>query len=153
MRVVRLCTRRHPELDGEGSRLLGSRWSSPGRPVVYAAACSALAALEYLAHATELPVCMLLKRIEVPDTLPMERIDCLPADLNVFRQLGDEWLANGATPLLRVPSVLAPRQWNLLLNPSHPLFRAIKTVDQSPFAFDSRLLSSFPPSDLTNIMP
>ncbi len=144
MRVVRLCTRRHPELDGEGPRLLGGRWNSPGRPVVYAASCGALAALEYLAHAEEMPVGMMLKQIEVPDTLSMERIECLPADVNVFRQLGDEWLQQLSAPLLRVPSVLVPRQWNLLLNPAHPLFRAIRVVEESPFAFDSRLLSTFP---------
>jgi len=57
--------------------------------------------------------------------------------------LGDEWLAHNATAILHVPSVLVPRQWNLLLNPTHPLFPAIKVVDQAPFAFDSRLLSSF----------
>ena len=112
--------------------------------MVYTASCGALAALEYLAHAEEMPVGMILKWIEVPDTLATEKIDSLPADVRAFRQLGDEWLAYGETALLRVPSVLAPRQWNLLLNPAHPLFHAIKVVNQSPFAFDGRLLSSFP---------
>jgi RES domain-containing protein len=87
---------------------------------------------------------MLLKWIEVPDTLPVEEIDSVPADVAAFRQLGDEWLRQNDAPMLRVPSVLAPRQWNLLLNPRHPLFPAVKTIQQSPFAFDSRLLSSFP---------
>lgn len=144
MRVVRLCTRRHPELDGEGPRLLGGRWNSPGFAVVYTASCGALAVLEYLAHVEEMPVGMILKRIEIPDTFSMEKIESIPADVNVFRQLGDEWLENMSTPLLRVPSVLVPRHWNLLLNPAHPLFPAIKVIDESPFAFDSRLLSSFP---------
>jgi len=144
MRVVRLCTRRHPELDGEGPRLFGSRWTSPGRPVVYTASCAALAILEYLAHAEELPEGMLFKWIEVPDTLERESIDSVPADVAAFRQLGDEWLKHAATSSLRVPSVLAPRQWNLLINPLHPLFPAVKVVEQAPFAFDSRLLSSFP---------
>ena len=147
MRVVRLCTRRHPELDGEGPRLFGSRWNSPGRPVVFTASCTALAALEYLAHAEELPIGMLLKWIEVPDTLKMETVHSVPADVSAFRQLGDEWLKQQAAPVMRVPSVLAPRQWNLLLNPAHSLFYAIKVVDESPFAFDSRLLSSFPTLD------
>jgi RES domain-containing protein len=144
MRVVRLCTRRHPKLDGEGPRLFGSRWNSPGRPVVYAASCGALAALEYLVHAKELPVGMLIKWIEVPDTLPFEKIDSVPSDNKAFRRLGDDWLDQMSTAVLRVPSVLVPRQWNLLLNPIHPLFPATKVTDEAPFAFDSRLLSSFP---------
>jgi RES domain-containing protein len=92
----------------------------------------------------KLPANMLLVRIEVPDTLKCEELDSLPADEKAFRQIGDEWLAHNQTPALRVPSVLVPRQWNVLLNPEHPLFAAIQIVEQTPFAFDSRLLSSFP---------
>ena len=79
MRVVRLCTRKHAELDGEGARILGGRWNSPGRAVIYTASCGALAALEYLVHMANLPANMLLIRIEVPDTLAVETIDSLPA--------------------------------------------------------------------------
>jgi RES domain-containing protein len=112
--------------------------------VVYTASCGALAALEYMVHMTDLPSNMLLMHIEVPDTLVVETIDSLPAEDRVFRQLGDEWHEHMAAAVLRVPSVLVPRQWNLLINPIHPLFPAIKVIDQAPFAFDSRLLSSFP---------
>ena len=110
-------------------------------PVVYTASCTALALLEYVAHTEDLPDGMLLKWIDVPDTLPMETVHSLPADPLAFRQLGDEWLKHLSAPALRVPSVLAPRQWNLLLNPRHALFAAVKMAEQSPFAFDSRLFS------------
>ena len=143
MLVVRLTTRRHPGLDGTGSKIYGGRWNSPGRAVVYTASCGALAVLESLVNSEKIPENMWLVRIDVPDTLPIEEIDSLPADPQVFRQLGDEWLQHNGTPVLRVPSVLVPRQWNLLLNPEHPLFPAIKVVEESPFAFDSRLLSAF----------
>ena len=36
--------------DGEGARLYGGRWNSPGRPAVYTAGSLALAALEVLVH-------------------------------------------------------------------------------------------------------
>ena len=36
--------------DGEGARLYGGRWNSPGRAVVYLAGSLALAALEILVH-------------------------------------------------------------------------------------------------------
>src|SRR5690606_12132165 len=36
--------------DGEGARLYGGRWSSPGKPVVYLGGTPAIAALEVLAH-------------------------------------------------------------------------------------------------------
>ncbi len=111
--------------------------------VVYTASCTALSILEYLAHVQELPEGMILKWIEVPDTLPMEVVHSIPADASAFRQIGDSWLKHKNAVGLRVPSVLAPRQWNLLLNPAHSLFLAVKTVEESPFGFDSRLLSTF----------
>ncbi len=36
--------------DGEGSRLYGSRWTSPGLPVSFAAESLSLAVLEVLVH-------------------------------------------------------------------------------------------------------
>jgi RES domain-containing protein len=144
MRVVRLCKRKYPRLDGIGACKVGGRWNSPGRHVVYTASCGALAALEYRVNARELPVNMLLLRVEVPATLDIEIIDSLPADQQVFRQLGDEWLENGGTVAMQVPSVLVPRQWNLLLNPKHPLFPAVQVLEEAPFAYDSRLLSEIP---------
>jgi len=145
VRVVRLCTRKYPGLDGTGAQIFGGRWNSVGKTVVYTASCGALATLEYMVHMTKLPANMLLALIEVPDTLPVEEADLLPADDKAFRQIGDEWLEANVTPVLRVPSVLVPRQWNLLLNPAHPLFPAIRIEKQTPFAFDSRLLSPFAP--------
>ncbi len=109
-------------LDGTGAKIYGGRWNSAGRSVVYSASCGALAALEYMVHMTKLPANMLLVRIEIPNTLAIEKVDSLPADEKAFRQLGDEWLEHRGTVALHVPSVLVPRQWNILLNPEHPLF-------------------------------
>ena len=83
-------------------------------------------------------------RIEVPDTLDVEKVNSLPADPSVFQQLGDEWLAANHKPVLRVPSVLVPNQWNYLLNPKHPMFGAIKLIEENPFVYDPRLLSNIP---------
>ena len=128
MHVMRVTKRTHADLSGEGAKLYGGRWNSPGRAVVYAASCGALAALEYRVHVKTPPTNLLLIRIEVPDTLPLEEMPSIPADPNVLFQLGNEWLADNKTPLLRVPSVLVPRQWNLLINPSHPLSAAIRPL-------------------------
>ena len=43
-----------------------------------------------------------------------------------------------------MPSVLVPSQWNYLLNPRHPMFAAIKLIEEFPFVYDSRLLSNIP---------
>src|SRR5690606_39057503 len=46
MRVWRVCRAAFADLGGEGARLHGGGWNSPGRPVVYTAENPALAILE-----------------------------------------------------------------------------------------------------------
>jgi RES domain-containing protein len=113
--------------------------------MAYTASCGALAVVEYLAHLSRLPSGLMLMLIEIPDTLKIERVHSVPADPAAFRQIGDDWLESKATAVLEVPSVLVPRQKNYLINPGHPLFDAISIIESSPFAFDSRLLSSVTP--------
>jgi len=48
--LYRVCRARYTRLDGEGARLVGGRWNSPGRAVVYMAESVALAVLENLVH-------------------------------------------------------------------------------------------------------
>jgi RES domain-containing protein len=146
MTVIRLCKQKYPDLDGMGASITGGRWNSPGRRVIYTASCGALAALEYMVHMTRLPAKMLLTRIEVPDDLAIKEIDSLPDDPAAFRQLGDKWLQEEETVGLRVLSVLVPRQWNVLLNPLHPLYGNVRRISAQDFEFDSRLLSSVPAS-------
>jgi RES domain-containing protein len=98
-----------------------------------------------MAHLSKLPTNMILLFIEIPDTLQIEIGSWTPGDLLAFRQIGDEWIKSASTVVLQVPSVLAPGQKNCLINPKHRLFGAIKILRKTPFAFDSRLLSSIPP--------
>lgn len=63
-------------LDGEGARLYGGRWNSPGRPMVYTAANPSLVALEMLVH-LDLPPELApsdyrLLSIRVPDDAPSQ---------------------------------------------------------------------------------
>ena len=132
--------------DGEGARLYGGRWNSPGRRVVYAAGSLALAALEILVHIRrrgELQGYVKF-RLEFADEL-MSTVDALPADWrqgrapDSTRAVGDRWLAAGETPILRVPSVVIPEEWNYLLNPQHPRFCEVEIGPPTPFTFDPRL--------------
>jgi len=81
-----------------------------------------------------LPADYVMLRAALPDAA--ETLATLPADP---RAAGDAWLAAGRGPVLRVPSVLVPGAWNLLLNPSHPGAAEARIEDIAPFAFDPRL--------------
>lgn len=144
MRVVRLSKRKYQVLDGFGAALTGGRWNSPSRRLVYTASSSALAVLEYLVHLEELPQDLILSFVDIPDSLEIEEVEWVPADPHASQQMGDEWLASLSSPVLRVPSVIAPDSFNYLLNPSHSRFGEISVSKTSLFAFDGRLLSSLP---------
>ena len=134
--------------DGEGARLAGGRWTSPGHPVVYTAENAALAALEMLVHldATARPAYAL-----IPCTFPRDLVLCLdrrrlpaawrsyPAPA-VLQQLGDAWFKSGTSAVLDVPSAVIEMQSNYLLNPTHADFARIRTGKPGSFDFDSRLL-------------
>lgn len=133
---------------GEGARLYGGRWNSPGTPLVYTAQSRALAALELLVH-LEAPLLLAGFQLfevvfdqKLVETLPASalpanwRADPIPV---AVQQLGDRWVRAAASPVLCVPSALIPGESNYLLNPAHPSFAALEIRPPAPFAFDPRL--------------
>lgn len=134
---------------GEGARLYGGRWNSPGIAMVYLAETFSLAVLEVLVHVRAEQVLQRHRVAEVrfaPELaadLPPEE---LPADWDVeppthsTRRIGDEWVRSNRNGLLRVPSAVIPREHNLLLNPTHPAFASLHLGPFEDFFFDVRLL-------------
>jgi RES domain-containing protein len=134
---------------GQGARLYGARWNSPGVALVYLSEHLSLAALEVLVHRHlhRWAWTFLAYRAEwdeslmqrmAPATLPANwRFELPPARL---RDLGDAWVREGRSAILAVPSVIIPEELNYLLNPAHPDFRRIRVGKPQPFALDPRLL-------------
>ena len=149
MVVWRLARLAHAKLDGEGARLAGGRWNTQGRAAVYTSSRLSLAALELLVH-TDVPLVpsdLVAFEIEVPDAIAVEtvEVDQLPKDWRIpghptCRSIGDTWLAEERTAVLRVPSAVVPEEWNYIINPAHRAAKSIQIVGRRKFAFDSRLL-------------
>src|SRR5262245_31474669 len=127
-------------LDGEGSRLIGGRWNSPGWAMLYTASHLSLNILEVFVHfpdarRDELPE-MVAVHIEVPDDAGASEIDipqfqslmAAPDPLAACQALGDEWLAKGGKLVLRAPSVLVPEETNVMLNPQHPAMSGVRII-------------------------
>jgi RES domain-containing protein len=55
------------------------------------------------------------------------------------RARGDKWLTSAQTAVFDVPSAVVPKERNICLSPTHPVFQAIETVEVAPFQFDPRL--------------
>ncbi|MDT7858127.1 RES family NAD+ phosphorylase [Rubrivirga sp. S365] len=135
--------------DGEGARLRGGRFNGPGTAAVYAADSLALAVLEVAVH---LPSYRALLgrvgfRVEIPDAL-VETVaeGDLPSDWRSSppsrstQALGDAWVREGRSVVLRLPSVLLPHHTNVVLNPAHPAFGEVIVGPPEPVPIDPRLI-------------
>ena len=149
----RLIKSRHAAtaFDGEGARLHGGRWNSPGTRVAYASDSIALAALEVLAQLQSTAVLQAYSVVSL--SFPDESVELLapsslPARWRRFpsppenQAIGDRWVAEGRSLILQVPSAIIPSATNFLINPSHPEFGKVVVGRPERFAFDPRLLRS-----------
>jgi len=145
--VWRLASGRYDPLSGEGARVVGGRWNSPGHQVVYASESLALCVVEALVHITgTFPLDYCAFGIDVPDRA-IERVDSIrlkqswPQDLGLTRAIGDQWLQQARSLGLLVPSAVVPASVNVLVNPAHPPARSLRVVSREEFRFDPRLRS------------
>ena len=150
--VWHLASGRHAPLTGEGARLVGGRWNSAGRPLVYASESLALCLAECLVHITgPLPRDYVAFQLAVPED-GIETLNATVlkadwrADLGYTRAIGDQWLAQERSLVLAVPSAVLPESTNMLLNPLHPGAGEVQIVDRQPFRFDPRLRPDRPRS-------
>ena len=136
---------------GEGARRYGGRWNSKGYAVVYTSGSISLAILEILVHIQIYDI------LEEYVYIPVEFDPKLSMTLNppelpenwntdpspqVIKQMGDSWVENQQSIILKVPSAIVPTEKNFLINPSHPNFSKLKIGTPAKFDFDYRLLKS-----------
>ena len=136
--------------DGEGARLYGGRWNSPGTRMVYTSASVSLAVLEVLVHLQDASLLSSYSLIAARfDDALVERLDrsMLPDGWRLYpasrelQRIGNEWVKNGRSAVLEVPSAVVERESNYLLNPAHPDFSSVVIGEPEPFTFDERLLA------------
>lgn len=130
--------------------LIGGRWNSPGRPVIYGAASYAGAMLEVLVHARigKIPRTHAFVVAEIPADVAIEvlSVETLAAgwdasDSRTAREVGDRWLSDLRSAVLLVPSVVARQEMNAIVNPLHPDAARIVVSDARPVIWDDRLFS------------
>jgi RES domain-containing protein len=152
IRAWRLIKAEHADdaFTGEGARRGGGRWNSKGVRVVYTAGSLSLATLEVMVHthfysALKYYVCIpidfdpsLSQSITIEDLPDNWKADPIPQSV---KKVGDRWIQNQETVILKVPSVIIPVETNYLINPSHPDFEKVVIHSPQKFAFDPILLS------------
>jgi RES domain-containing protein len=113
---------------------------------VYLAEHPALCLVEVLAHdlgTADLPSAYRWLQIDIGRAPRVASVRDLPRkwkqDVTWTRATGDRWLAEARTPLLKVPSALAPASYNYLLNPAHARAQAARLVATFAYPLDPRL--------------
>lgn len=135
--------------DGEGARIAGGRWNSKGQTVVYTSESAALAALELLVHlgrSRSLPDYVIFSCEFSEKAVETIRLQDLPSNWRSYpaptklARLGNLWLREKRSAVLRVPSAVIENESNYLINPLHTHFRRITISEPEPFELDLRLL-------------
>jgi RES domain-containing protein len=142
MRIFRLHRAQRAASDFSGSLIYQGRWNPAGTPMLYASTALSLSCLELLVHLT-------------PNLMPMDYVystadlESAPeiagyrgdlADVDSARRFGHRWAGQRETLAIRVPSVIVPIEFNVLLNPTHAAFGDVIWGAPRPFRFDERLI-------------
>jgi RES domain-containing protein len=147
----RICKARYATraFDGEGARVYGGRWNSPGTRVACASESVALATLEVLVglQDTSLLTSYSLIKVEFARDL-VETVDRrrLPISWSHHpptpetQRIGDLWIAEVRSAVLEVPSAVVEAEHNFLFNPTHEQFSRILVHRPKPFRLDPRLV-------------
>jgi RES domain-containing protein len=128
----------------------GYRWNSFSTRLVYTSESRALATLEVYVHvdlSEDLPTDRFYVEIEIPDETAIQevKIEDLPEGWNsnppdrITQSIGDDFILQGETAVLKVPSSIVPQEYNILINPHHPDTRSIKVISKTSMSFDQRL--------------
>ena len=149
------------DLSGAGAKKDGGRWNAPGEPVLYTSETQALAYLETVVHlsAGGLPLNRYLVAITVPAVVWKRARRDTPGSLPVgwdaepsgraSIRFGSAWIGSAASALLRIPSVIVPDEYNVLINPLHPDSKGITAVKVRKWLYDPRLTKRADPPPTT----
>jgi RES domain-containing protein len=148
LRAYRIVRKGFPVFDGTGAFRRGGRWTSPGRYVIHAAETYALAVLENLVHfnAGELPPNLVYVELTLPIEVSREVLKPTalrgwkkPYPNKVSEAYGDVWYDEQRSAVLIVPSMLSPRECNLVINQQHTDSRKIEVSAAKPARLDHRI--------------
>lgn len=125
----------------------GGRWNQKGSSLLYTSENKSLAALEVLIH---------MDRNTIPDNLQILTLEIPDSEVIMIDEDFRKWMIKKAQPLmdsqrygtawirsheslgLKVPTILIPGEWNILINPEHKNFKKVRILEIENFEFDDR---------------
>ncbi len=136
------------DISGNGAALFGSRWNSKGIHLLYTSQSISLSILESLVHLKrkEIPPTQFLLHIRLPEENEIPEISYKKikkgwhAELEYTKWIGDQFIQNKQSLILKVPSAIVPQESNVLLNPLHIEFKKVKIIAAELLELDKRLI-------------
>jgi RES domain-containing protein len=147
MLVFRFAKEKHiRDLTGTGGLYGSGRWHEKGTRILYTSETFSLAKMEVLANAPTLPRDYWFVVLEIPEEASYWEVkrEELPANWNAFPHpkelisFTNNWIADGTSLVMKVPSVHSLYEFNYLINPLHPQASLVKIVECGPHKFDKR---------------
>lgn len=153
MTVYRITKEQYADdLSGQGAYLYGGRWNKPGTYALYTSEARSLALLELLVHFNShaaLKHSYLFISLSIPETqiltINSSVLDGNSSLLNNEKlwQTTEDHFLNLACLAIRVPSVIVPDEYNVIINPLHPEMSKLKIIQKQPITIDPRLFSGY----------
>ncbi|MES2429705.1 MAG: RES family NAD+ phosphorylase [Bacteroidota bacterium] len=137
------------DLSGSGAKLKGARWNSQGLAMLYTSQHISLAVLEMLVNTNfkdyAIPLDVIYIQFPEQKLIPEIKSDNLKKDWkndpDLTKFIGDEFLKQNKSLIIKVPSAVIQEEYNYLVNPLHPDFKKIKIIKTKSFWPDSRLFT------------
>jgi RES domain-containing protein len=128
---------------------LKGRWNSSGKKVIYASDSIATAFLESMVRRQGVGFNKDFKImvIKLPSTIKISFVEANNLtdgwkdfhDYSQCQAIGDAWYNDGATPVLKVPSVIIPGSFNYVINFNHKEFKKITLLEVTDLVPDDRI--------------
>lgn len=139
----------YPIFSADGSRVRPGRWNTANSPLIYTSENYSLALLEKLAYANGVfPQNQYFVEVTLPNLVSYDDFDPYSHPgwdsdpPTISRQYGEAWQQSAQSLLLRVPSVIARREYNWLINPTHPEFNQVRPSIHTRVYWNSRLFGT-----------
>lgn len=129
-----------------------NRWNKTDEYIIYAGSSRALAILELTAHRAFIRIdesyrLMVIElKISEKDIQTIE-VNNLPENwksvevCGILQSIGSKWYRTMQTLILKVPSLLIPKEYNFLINTQHPDFKKkVEIMEIELFEWDKRLI-------------
>ena len=152
MIVYRLCKSAwKDDLSGHGAEISGGRWNSKGIAIFYTSSSRALCVAEIAVHTPIgcLPSDFYMVEIGIPPSSKITEVleDELPLNWQSFdfrhltQNIGDNFIKENKTLVLKVPSAVVQGDYNYLINPINEAKNTISIIKFEAFRFDKRLFN------------